>query len=99
MSDNKKYFPEGFIFKEPHPNAPDFVKGQVSIKVEEFQRYLSKVKGEWLNLDLKIGRSGKPYAEVNTFKPDSSRQGSLDSPRTENAVPDNFDDMDDDLPF
>lgn len=67
----QKYFPKGLYFKEPHSNAPDFVKGQVSIKVEEFKSYLSKVKGEYLNIDLKVSKDGKAYAEVNTFKPES----------------------------
>ena len=66
----QKYFPKGLYFKEPHSNAPDFVKGQVSIKVEEFKSYLSKVKGEYLNIDLKVSKDGKAYAEVNTFKPE-----------------------------
>jgi len=73
MSNDKVFFPKGFIYKEPHKNAPDFVKGQVSIKVDEFKQYLNNVNGEWLNIDLKISREGKPYAQVNTFKPDKSK--------------------------
>lgn len=83
----QKYFPKGLYFKEPHSNAPDFVKGQVSIKVEEFKSYLSKVKGEYLNIDLKVSKDGKAYAEVNTFKPEPKAKTS------------EFDDIDSGLPF
>ena len=78
MSKEEAYFPEGFFFKEPHPNAPAFVKGSASIKVAEFKDYLSKVKGEWLNLDLKVSQNGKAYAQVNTFKPDPNKQAQPD---------------------
>lgn len=90
MSNDKVYFPKGFFYKEPHAKAPDFVKGAVSIKVDEFQKYLTNVKGEWLNLDLKVSKDGKAYAQVNTFKPEAKKPV---------EVPSDFDDMDDDLPF
>mgnify|MGYP001069224271 CR=1 FL=1 len=88
MSD-KKYFPKGFIFKHPHPKAPDFVNGSVSIKVDEFKSYLNNVKGEWLNIDLKTSKEGKAYAEVNTFKPEKKSK----------EIPNDFDSMSDNLPF
>lgn len=90
---NEKHFPEGFIYKQKHPNAPDFVEGGCAIKVEEFQKWLSRVKGEWVNLDFKISKDGKPYAEVNTFKPDKSKS------KPTNEIPDGFDDVSDNLPF
>jgi hypothetical protein len=68
-----KYFPKGLYFKEPNPNAPDFVKGKVSIKVDEFKAYLNNVKGEYLNIDLKVSKDGKAYAEVDTWKPDPNK--------------------------
>ena len=92
MSNDKKYFPKGLYYKEPHPNAPDFVKGKVSIKVDEFKQYLNNVKGEYLNVDLKVSQDGKPYAEVDTWKPDPNREKS-------NEIPAGFDGMDQDLPF
>lgn len=92
MSNTDKQFPKGMYFKEPHPKAPDFVKGQVSVKVEEFKNYLKTVDDEWLNIDLKVSKDGKPYAEVNTFKPDKSK--------APDKSPDiDFDDSDSGLPF
>lgn len=33
MSNQEKIFPNGLIFKLPNENAPDYVKGKLSIKV------------------------------------------------------------------
>jgi hypothetical protein len=66
----KKFFPEGLFYKTPRVGAPEFVMGQVSINVSDFKKYLERVKGEWLNLDLKVSKEGKGYAEVNTWKPE-----------------------------
>lgn len=66
----EKFFPAGLFFKLPADGAPDFVKGKVSIKVADFKDYLDRVKGEWLNIDLKVSKSGKAYAEIDTWKPE-----------------------------
>lgn len=89
MSNDKKYFPKGLFYNEPHPKAPDFVMGNINIKVSEFKAYLDKVNGDTLKLDLKVNKEGKGYAEVNTYKPEKQAP----------QVDDSFDDMDDDLPF
>ena len=65
--DNK--FVDGFFVKAPRAGAPDFVKGSVSLKREEFMRWVSAQEGEWINLDVKEGKSGKWYAQVNDWKP------------------------------
>lgn len=65
-------FVPGLFAKAPRDNAPDFVKGSVSIKVEEVGKFLREVyaKGEeWLNLDLKESRDGKYYLQINDWKP------------------------------
>ncbi len=36
----EKVFAEGFIFKRPREGAPDFVKGNISIKVDEFGAFM-----------------------------------------------------------
>lgn len=66
-----KQFPEGFFFKDKHQNAPDFVVGSVSIKVDEAVAYLQKNKnnGGYVNLTLKTGKSGKRYFELDTWEP------------------------------
>jgi hypothetical protein len=65
-------FVDGLIVKAPNPKAPDFVKAQISIKVEDLGKWLRekfKAGNEWVNLDVKESKSGRWYAAVSTFKP------------------------------
>src|SRR6266700_4212897 len=68
----EKIFADGMVFKLPRDGAPDFVKGSVSIKVAEFVAFLQATEKNsgWVNIDLKVGQSGKAYAELNTFQPE-----------------------------
>lgn len=89
-------FPEGIYFKLPKENAPDFVKGQVSIKKADFITWIMKQTGEWINLDAKISKSDKGYFQVNTWKPDAPSEGTQ-SPLTKET---NEEDIDpDSIPF
>jgi hypothetical protein len=68
MADDK-IFPNGMIFRAPRENAPDFVKGSLSIRVDDFINFLeehAKPDG-WVNIDLKESREGKYYAELNHY--------------------------------
>lgn len=73
-------YPRGIFAKAPRTGAPDFVKGAVSIKREEAIKWLQEQQGEWINLDIKEGKSGKWYAQVNDWKPEGAQTGS--SPNT-----------------
>lgn len=73
MSEEKN-FVDGLIVKLPDENAPEFVKLKLSIKLDEFGPWVSAQKAndpsiEWLNIEIKEGRSGKWYAERNMWKP------------------------------
>ena len=62
MSD--KVFVEGMMVKLPDDNAPDFVKLKLSIKLDEFGPWVASRKkadpdSEWMNIEIKEGRSGK----------------------------------------
>jgi hypothetical protein len=81
MSDTPE-FVNGLIFKMPHESAPDFVKGSLSIRREELLTFLTGKTEEWINVDLKVSKAGKAYAQVNTFKPESRQ----DMTKRENAV-------------
>ena len=62
-------FANGIMFKLPKENAPDFVKGSLSIKLDDFNAWAEKhQENGWVNIDLKVSRGGKPYAELNTWK-------------------------------
>lgn len=68
MSEDK-VFAEGFSFKR-NDNAPEFVVGRLSIKVDEAIAFLKKnEKSDWVNLSIKKARSGNHYLELDTFEP------------------------------
>ena len=69
--EKEKVFADGIMFKVPHEKAPEFVKGKLSIKVEEFIPFLEDNASDtgWVNLDIKESKGGKMYLEVDTWKP------------------------------
>lgn len=69
--ENETTFAEGIYFDLPREGAPDYVKGRISFKVAEAVAFLQAHtnNGGYCNLDLKIGKSGKPYAQLNTWQP------------------------------
>lgn len=69
-------FADGIVFTRPRENAPEWVKGAVSVNVAKFVEFLKaqrqagniSAKG-WLNLDLKESKDkGSLYFQVNTYK-------------------------------
>ena len=95
---NEVVFANGIIFKMPRQGAPDFVKGSLSFKVDEAIQFLQEHQNNgWCNVDLKVSRQGKPYAELNTWKPNNSYGDSQnvnnhykpkeDKPNTEDDIP------------
>lgn len=77
MSDDK-VFVEGMMVKLPEAGAPDFLKLKLSIKLDEFGKWIADQKRndseiEWINLEVKEGRSGKWYLERNMWKPTAQK--------------------------
>jgi hypothetical protein len=71
--ETEKVFADGFIWKKPRENAPDFVLGSISIKADEAVFFIKKHEDKgWVNLDVKKSKSGKIYMELNTWKPEPS---------------------------
>jgi len=66
-------FPDGARFWMPNKGAPDFVKGKISIKVDEFASFLQENAGDdgQVNLDLNAGKSGNWYLKLDTWKPEN----------------------------
>lgn len=65
----EKIFADGFAFKRKE-NAPDFVVGSMSVKVDEAILFLKdKAKKGWVNIDIKQAKSGKHYCELDTWEP------------------------------
>lgn len=71
-------FADGIFFDKPREGAPDFVKGRVSIKVEEAVKFLETHKSEkgYVSLDLlKSKEGGKLYFKLNTYKKEEKSEG------------------------
>ena len=67
----EKQFVDGLMIKKPNPNAPEWIKVNASIKREDMLRWLGEQSGDWINIQICEGKSGKWYAEVDNWKPQS----------------------------
>lgn len=77
MSD-EKIFAEGFSFKR-RDNAPEFVVGRQSIKVEEAVAFLEKhAKNGWVNIDIKKAKNGNYYCELDNWESSSATKPTED---------------------
>lgn len=95
----EKKFVDGMRAKAPHEKAPDFVKCGISIKVADFQKWLSERQTEWVNIQIKVGKSGNWYAEEDTWKPDASKQKHNEAKANGYAPEQKGEFVDDDIPF
>lgn len=69
MQQDEKIFADGFSFKR-NENAPDFVIGRLSLKVDEAIAFIKQhEKRGWVNLNVKTARSGNHYIELDTYEP------------------------------
>ncbi len=91
MSD--KEFVNGLIVKAPRDGAPDFVKCTISIKVTELQEFLSGKQTEWVNVDVKVSKGGKWYAEVNNWQPDGKKAESKPETKKKEFADDDLSDI------
>jgi len=89
---SEQQFVDGIRVYPPNDNAPDFIKYNLVIDPATLRGWLDKQGTEQIRVDLKLGRSGKPYLAVNDWKPQGGQQ-STPTP----AGGGDF--MDDDIPF
>lgn len=90
----EKIFADGFILKR-RENAPAFVVGSLSVKVEEALPFLtSNQKNGWVNLNLMVSAGGKYYVELDTFVPKKQEDNVQPSAPSNEVVP-----KTEDLPF
>ena len=91
-NNNEKIFTDGMIVKR-NDNAPDFVISNISIKVEEFTKFLGKHnKNGWLNIDVLKSKNGKYYGQINNWQPNQNDV-------VTNTDTTSNDNQSDDLPF
>lgn len=88
---NEKIFADGFSFKR-NENAPDFVVGRLSMKVDEAIAFMKKhEKRGYVNLNVKTARSGNHYVELDTYEPKQTAGAKAETPKAKAE--------DDDIPF
>jgi len=65
-----KIFIDGMKFERPSPKCPEWIKGKISVKVDEFLTFAKKNENDrgYLNIDLKLSKDNNLYLELNTFK-------------------------------
>jgi hypothetical protein len=85
MEKKDKVFADGFIFKRSE-NAPDWVIGKISVKVEDAVKFLNNnIKNGWVNLNVNQSQNGKIYIELDTWE---KAQGSQSKPaKNDNDLP------------
>lgn len=59
------------FFDKPKAKAPEWIKGTISVKVEDFLAFAEEHMNEkgYLNIDLKKSKEGKYYLALNEYKP------------------------------
>jgi hypothetical protein len=74
MADDIEFI-NGMIIKEPHERAPDFVKANISFKVEEMVECLQRLnKAGWVNAVVKVSKGGKWYVQQDTWEPSKQEE-------------------------
>lgn len=103
MAQDEKIFADGFSFKRSE-NAPDFVVGRLSLKVDEAIAFMKEnEKKGWINLNIKTARSGNHYIELDTFEPKNAGGNTEQKSQKEQpkkvSKPAPVEDDDDEIPF
>lgn len=64
------------IYFERNPKSPDFVIGKLSVKVPEAIAFLQAEANAagYVNMDIKIAKSGKPYIAVSEWVPTQKKE-------------------------
>lgn len=71
MEKKEPVFVDGMRFDRPKEGAPDFVKGRISVKLDDFIRFAQAHKNDrgYLNIDLKKSQKGVLYLQLDDWKP------------------------------
>jgi hypothetical protein len=83
---------EGLYPKPKNQNAPDWVIGKLSINLEQLMPFIRQWckdnPGEnWINADMKVGKSGKGYAAVDDWKPNQDAPVAPDAGFNDGDIP------------
>lgn len=67
----EKKFAQGIYYNDAPNNAPEWVRGSISIKKDEFQTWLKEIPSNdkgYIKLDILMSKKGEPYLALNTWK-------------------------------
>lgn len=69
MADKK--FIDGMRYAPPRDKAPKWILGSIAVEVTKFIEFAQANANNrgWLNIDIKEGRNGKTYLELNEYDP------------------------------
>jgi hypothetical protein len=70
--------PKGFFVSKPRDGAPSFVKGSMSVRLDEAKEYLNTLHANekgYVNFDILESQKGNYYLKLNTWTPDASKSG------------------------
>ena len=79
-------FANGFYAWPRKPNTPDWVIAKFGIKVDELDWFSTQLKEaksagkEFINIDIKRGKTGKVYMALDTFEPQKKGEFKDDIP-------------------
>lgn len=80
MEKKDKVFAKGFNFKRSE-NAPEWVVGKLSIKLEDAMPFLTQNQSnDWVNLNVVQGKMGNYYIELDTWKPTGQASAPVETP-------------------
>lgn len=63
-------------YTTPHEKAPKWIKGNISVKVDDFIAFAQANQDArgWLNIDIKESKKGGFYLELNEWKRGTTKQ-------------------------
>lgn len=62
-------FIDGMMWQDPHPRAPDFIKGKISVKLNQFFRFAEQHQDSrgFVQIDVKQAKNGNIYLALNEY--------------------------------
>ena len=75
--DNEIEFVNGINPKPREGKTPDWVIGDFGINISSFREWMkgwiaANPDKEWLNIEMRMSKKGKPYTAVSNFEPKNS---------------------------
>ena len=86
--ENEIEFVNGIKPKPREGKTPDWVIGEFGINIASFREWMkgwlaASPDKEWLNVEMKMSKKGKPYTAVSKYEPEKPVSAPLQSPDDE----------------